>query len=139
MIIVPNAAKLAWTSDGIRWLLDNSLTKVHLFQADLTLDADTTLAELQADEADFPGYVAPRVFTTAAGVIVGDVARLTFDAASYVMNDVSPTNIIYGYWVFSGFAGPGFAWCEKFDTPIDMDFDGAELVFVPRLDIGQIV
>lgn len=140
MIVLPDVSKKGWQDRIVRDAMfgGGGADGVHLFKSDLTLDADTTLADLQDEEADFPGYAAQNLIAPSYSVIVGAVARMTFASVTFTMDDDSPANTIYGYWVRRDYFGVFLCWCEKFDTPVEMDANGAELIFIPRLDWGQL-
>lgn len=140
MIQIPNAGKMAFAQGFIiPWIGPGSTNgAVRLFKADIDIDNDSVLADFDDEEADFPGYAGQNL-AAASLAVVGNIARITFAAASFIMNDDSPSNTIYGYYIKGSWvSGTYLYWAEKFTTPVEMDHDGAELLFVPRLDIDQI-
>lgn len=140
MIVIPDTAKLKFFGSG--FLIDGwnitGKSWVRLFKTDMTLDDATTLAALNAQQADFPGYAQQNLVIGPAAEIVNGRARQVFQGVSFTMNDDAPTNTIYGYYVRTTWGGEALLFCEKFAVPQVMDFDGAELAFIPRLDLDQL-
>lgn len=96
-----------------------------LFQVDLTPDRDTTLAILDAAEADYVGYVPPTPTWSAA--TISDDGEIEYQATAPEFrptNGVTP-NSIYG-WYLTNTAENALLFCGR--------FDGAPLPMVSALD-----
>jgi hypothetical protein len=88
---------------------------VHLFNANIDITKDTTLAELLAIEADYQGYGAesitwnpPNVSSDGAVEVIGDVGQFRATGSD------SP-NGIWGLWVENG--DSSLCLVGKFDSP----------------------
>lgn len=90
---------------------------VGLFQTDITVDRDTTLAELVAGIATFDGY-AQEVVTWGPATI-NDAGEIEFQG---LVGEFRPTgsvtpNTIYGYYVQVPGGGGALLFAGRFDNP----------------------
>lgn len=108
---------------------------VRLFQTDITITPNLTLADLVAEEADFDGYAASGAIVW--GAVHEDVAQNAVVNGPLVpflcTGDTTP-NDIYGYWLTTGGLCVGV---EKFAAPISMNANLDYLAVVPQLTYGQ--
>lgn len=117
----PNSSCI-WQAEQMRADLANS--EVHLFQSTLVPDTSTTLAQLQAEEADYDGY-APITVAAWLGAIMSAAGGASIQAPTvqfeYVDGVNHTGNIIGGFWLETA-AGVLVA-IGTFDTPIPMQMN----------------
>jgi len=134
-IVVPNEAKLNWAQAQI----DNSFTlsdcHLRLIKADLTIDRDTTLAELTAIQADYPGYAAVLCHDWSNTVIIEGKAMTEAAPCDYQATEESE-QVMHGYYATNG-AGDRLLFAGLFDDPQPISME-SELQVVVQLDLDSI-
>jgi hypothetical protein len=134
-LIVPNAAKLSWAQAHIDDLPTLTDCYLRLIQDSLTLDAVTTLAELDAIQADYPGYAPVQLENWSEAVIIEAKAMTEADPATFEA-DEDDEQELYGCYATNG-AGDRLLFAFLFDDPIPVPFE-AELQLVVALDFDSI-
>lgn len=106
---------------------------VRLIKEPIAVGPTTTIAELDAAEADYTGYVeqAAGAWGT-VGTNVLNQAEMTATELEFVPSGTTILNTIYGYYVVDS-GGTELRFFEMFDTPFAMDGTAAVLRIVPRM------
>jgi len=134
-IIVPSEALENWAQAQIEDLPTLNDCRLRLFRTSNPIDADTTLAELEAAESDFEGYASvPLVGWTDATVIDGK-AITEADTVSFTATATDPQDV-YGCFATT-IAGDKLWWAEKFTTPIPTPY-GVDLQVDTSIDLASI-
>ena len=139
-MIYPNTAEKTLLSLMRYWL--NNQCNLHLFTSDLTLDETTILADLEAVEADFSGYVAALASPFSAIAIDGS-GKAYMDATycGFQHNEGATPNTIYGWWLHytgNGFDNlPHLVACHKYTTPITMATSDDVIAVLPRIMLSS--
>jgi len=129
-MIVPKEALNHWLNAQ----LDNSVTLtdcvLRLFQANVPVDLDTTLAELMAQQSTYPGYSQQAIEGWTPSVVIADKATtipddITFEATA------ADAQKIYGCFATNS-AGSKLWFALNFGGTADTPF-GHELVISTKL------
>lgn len=133
-VIIPNEAERNILTQ-LRVALNHSGgTVVRLFQGGgaVTIDADTTLATLDAAEADFSGYspVARTDWTTVT-TDGGGNAFTQCGSVNFQHDGGGTSNDIYGWYAEDGYGG--LVCCEEFGAPVTMNDNSDIITILPKL------
>jgi hypothetical protein len=141
MIVIPNSYRRELLNDlkaagppaG-----DFNGAKVRLFKQDMDPTPDTTLAQLDAAQADFTGYAeSTAIVWSNAYTNSIDQAVIVGDTKVFAATGSTTTNTIYGYYVVDS-AGTKLLYAEKFETgPIPVLEVGHAVPVVPIFTFGQ--
>lgn len=130
MLLMSKARRLAYLTD----LQTDELNalEIHLIQTDLPPLEETTLADLEAEEADFSGYAA-KTAVDMDGPLVDDSGRVKLISPNqlFTHNGGGTANTIYGYYVTNA-GNTVLEFWEKFETPQAMVNNGDACSFVAR-------
>ena len=118
--IVPNEGKVA-----IQKVIYDNLPTLYLrlFKSNYTPGDNTTLADLEAIEADFSGYLAVDLDGSSfpdPGLAAAKAKVIADNWAQFSHNGGGTDNDVYGWWIDDGTK----VWAaEVWDTPVTMDPD----------------
>jgi len=114
-----------YPSEGSLWLAGIAKTALaasvmHLYQSTLVPDVDTTIADLEAAEADFSGYTPITLTTWGAEYLVpAGGAAINSPCGQFNTSDPTTiTNLVGGAWVQT--ATGELVIIDAFPTPIAM-------------------
>jgi hypothetical protein len=135
-LIVPNEAKLSWAQAQIADTPTLTDCFLRLIQDSLILDADTTLAELEAIQADYPGYAPVQLENWSEAVIIEGKAMTEANPATFEA-DEDDEQELFGCYATNG-AGDRLLFAFLFDDLVPVPFE-AELQLVVALDFDSIL
>lgn len=132
--VVPNEAELNLldTLTGV-W---GDLAEVALFKSDITPGATTTLAALEAAEADFQGYARIAATNWTAAATVGGKATTAADQVTFTKGAGGTGNSIYGWFIVDQL-GALISAGRATSPPVDMSTDGAVYKVTPQYELLQ--
>lgn len=134
-IIIPNEAKLNWARAQLEDLPTLSDCFLRLYKQSTAIDSATTLAELEAVQADFVGYAPIRLEDWTDAVIVDgeaitEAATVTYEA------DEDQEGEIFGAYATDG-AGTKLWFAFQFSAPVPVPFN-AELTVDVQFALDSI-
>ena len=114
---------------------------LYLYKNDYTPVAGSDVGDFT--EADFPGYSRNELNNWSTPTTDDDGNALMTDALHlYEMEDVSPTNTVYGYLIALPDVGGDpdrIVGAVRFDEPVEMNAVGAQLTVLPVLKFKNCV
>lgn len=134
-LVIPNEAILNWAQALILDIPTASDCYLRLFKAAIDIDAATTLAELEAAQADYDGYAPIQLANWSDAVIVDSAAMTEADVVSYEAA-ADAEGSIYGCYATNG-AGDKLWFASLFSEAVPIPFL-AELQVSIELDLASI-
>lgn len=132
ILIGNNATDIAVGADAIGAAGALLTPNVHLVKADIAFDRETTLAQLDAAEADYDGYGVEAL--TWGPATIADSGEIEYQG---VTGEFRPTgsvvqNVIYGIYL-TDVANTTLLFCARFDDPpLPMGSTLDNIVVTPR-------
>jgi len=136
LLIVPDEAKINWAQAQIDDAPTLTDCYLRLFKSTLIIDSATTLAELEAVQADYLGY-APIQLENFSDAVIVDGAALTEPDNVTFEADEEMEGEIFGCYATNG-AGDKLWFATLFDDPVPVPFD-AELLVSIQLNLASIL
>lgn len=133
--IFPNTGKKAILNS---YLGSNTLT-YHLYQSSITVDRDTTLADMLAIECNFDGY-SPQVASGWSMAIINSdfAAQSEASTLTWTVSGSTVGNNVWGY--FSEDGSGNLIGVEQADgAPIDMNAIGNSFPLIPQITVKSEV
>jgi hypothetical protein len=139
---IPNEAEVNWLKLAVNDIAGTQAWRVHLYQTDVDIDEDTTLAILSAEEADYSGYPSQgETFTwntPAANGGTGKAEVTSADNVEFAHDGGATPNDCYGYYITQGDSSDYLLGCERFsDAPRVMNSVEDVFTISPALTLRQ--
>lgn len=134
-LYLPNVAKLHWLQCQIDELETLAGATLHLYKSGIIITPATTMAELEAVQATFPGYVPKGLVEWSNAILVDGKAITEADPVTWQATAAS-VGMLYGVYAVSG-SGFGLLGVSPFTTPVPIPFT-SELQVSIEIDLGSI-
>lgn len=113
-----------------------SYLRVGLFTSPTTNAKTNTLASYTA--ATFAGYSAQTATWSSPALDGNGNATYTGSTVTFTSTGASPTNVIYGYYLYQ--SGTGKVWySELFSAPVTINASGQSITVQPTMYLGDCV
>lgn len=133
-VTIPNEAERNILTNQRVALNASAGSVIKLFQGGgaVTIDATTTLATLDAAEADYSGYSAiAKTDWTTVTTDGGGNAFTQCSSANFQHDGGGTANDIYGWYLVDYFGG--FVCCEEFGAPVTMNDNTDIITISPKI------
>jgi len=134
-LVIPDEAKINWAQAQIDDVPTLSDCFLRLYKGFLVIDRDTTLAELEAVQADFVGYAPIALGNWSDAVIVESAAMTEADIVTYEATEDDEENV-YGCYA-TNVAGDKLWFASPFTDVVPTPFSVPLEVSV-ELDLNSL-
>jgi len=134
-LVIPDEAKINWAQAQIDDLPTLSDCYVRLISGAVAIDQYTTLAELEAVQSSFEGYMPQQLLNWSDAVIIGADAMTEADIVTFAATADSDDTIV-GYYVTNA-SGTKMWGAATFAEALPVPFD-ADLEIDTTVNLGSI-